>query len=225
VLLKAEALVSIGDRDEDAAEVLAELEGCAIEDPSLLCKAADLHLTLGALDAAESAYAAAVELEEDWADGYHGLGLVHEARGDKDQMITAWERTKELDSESGLPPWHMDGDEFEAVATAALAELPDKIRAYLENVPILIDDVPSSDLIREGFDPRLLGIFSGTPLPEKSSLDAQAHLDTVQLFQHNLERASMSREHLADEIRITVLHETAHFFGLDDDDLEAMGLG
>ena len=50
-------------------------------------------------------------------------------------------------------------------------------------------------------------------------------LDAIHLFQRNLEAAAGSREELEDEIRITVLHETAHFFGLEDDDLEAIGLG
>jgi predicted Zn-dependent protease with MMP-like domain len=48
---------------------------------------------------------------------------------------------------------------------------------------------------------------------------------TILLFKTNLERYAQDAEHLAEEIRITVLHETAHYFGLDDDDLEEIGLG
>jgi predicted Zn-dependent protease with MMP-like domain len=80
--------------------------------------------------------------------------------------------------------------------------------------------------VREGVDPRLLGLFSGVPLPDKTAVGPPAPvLDAIHLFQHNLERACRDREQLRAEIRITVLHETAHFFGLDDEDLEKLGLG
>jgi predicted Zn-dependent protease with MMP-like domain len=233
VLIKTESLVSLGDRDDEAREVLAELEGCAMGDPGLLCHAGDLAFALDDLGAAERAYAAALALEADWADAHHGLGMVHETRGDRARAALAWLRTRELDL-AGLAEldglavaWHLSEDEFAEVAERALAELPENARAYLENVPILIDQVPSEDLVREGTDPRLLGLFLGVPMPHKSHMDgsSQAGLDAVFLFQRNLERASRSREHLDEEIRITVLHETAHFFGLEEDDLHELGLG
>lgn len=227
VLLKAEALVSLGDRDAEAREVLAELEGCAVGDPALWCRAGDMHLTLGDLEAAERAYRAAVDEDERWADGHHGLGLVHAARGDRERRTRAWLRTRELDLAGVHMPWHMSEDEFAEVAERALAELPEEVHARLENVPVLIDQVPSKDLVRSGVDPRLLGLFTGVPYPYKSHIvDGLApHIDTVHLFQRNLERATRSREHLMEEIRITVLHETAHFFGLEDADLDKLGLG
>jgi predicted Zn-dependent protease with MMP-like domain len=115
--------------------------------------------------------------------------------------------------------------EFEAIAEAALRELPAEVRDRLANVPILVEDLPSEALIREGTDPRLLGLFSGVPLPDKTHEGQIPALDTIHLFQRNLERAARGRDHLAEEIRITVLHETAHYFGLDDDDLHRLGLG
>jgi predicted Zn-dependent protease with MMP-like domain len=89
-------------------------------------------------------------------------------------------------------------------------------------VPILIDDMPSEDIIADGFDPRLLGLFQGTPMPEDGALAPT--VTNILLFKRNLERFAEDEEHLAEEIRITVLHETAHYFGLDEDDLEALGL-
>ena len=47
---------------------------------------------------------------------------------------------------------------------------------------------------------------------------------TIHLYRSNLERTAVDREHLAAEVRITVLHETGHYFGLDEDDLERLGL-
>lgn len=225
VLIKAEALVSLGDRDEDAREVLAELEGCAIDDPMLLCRAGDLHLTVGDVPAAERAYQSAVGLDEECADGYHGLGLVYEAMGDSERQVSAWLRTRELDLTEPEPPWHLDQEEFASVAEAALAELPEEVRGFLANVPMFVEDTPSEDMVRAGLDPRLLGLFAGVPYPDKSNVAGQVpQLDAVHLFQSNLERSCMNREHLLEEIRVTVLHETAHFFGLDDHHLHDMGL-
>lgn len=229
ILLKAEALIGLGrgeGEDDEARELLGELAGCTIENPEVWCQAGDLHLALGDLDAAERSYAAAVTLDGAWADGHHGLGMVYAERGDHARMVQAWLRVRELDLADPDHALAMTVDEFEALAERALAELPENARKLLENVPVLIDDVPSEDLVREGTDPRLLGLFTGVPLPEKSTASGQVpQLDAIYLFQRNLENACHDPEHLAEEIRITVLHETAHFFGLEDDDLDQIGLG
>jgi predicted Zn-dependent protease with MMP-like domain/Flp pilus assembly protein TadD len=229
ILLKAEALIGLGEgegEDEEARDLLTELAGCTIEDPEVWCRAGDIYLALGELDQAERSYQAALGLEADWADAHHGLGLVYAERGDHDRMIRSWLKVRALDLADEPSPLHMDLDAFEKVAEAALAELPEKARTLLENVPVLIDDMPSEELIAEGTDPRLLGLFTGVPLPEKSTASNQVpQIDAIYLFQRNLENASYSPEHLAEEIRITVLHETAHFFGLEDDDLGSIGLG
>lgn len=227
VILKAEALVGLGDRDEEARELLGELEGCAVGDPSLLCHAGDMHFTLGDLDGALRAYGYAATLDPEWADAHHGIGMVHESRGDRAGAAEAWLRTLALDLDTAPEPWHMSPDEFETVAESALAELPPDAMARLENVPVFIEDAPSKELVAEGTDPRLFGLFSGIPLPAQSHIvDGQVpHIDSIHIYQRNLERSVASRQQLIDEIRITVLHETAHFFGLEDDDLDAIGLG
>jgi len=225
VLDEVEALLD-ARRDDEARRVLASLDERATGDPWLACRCGDLHLALGDTGRAERAYRHATALDPSWADPYHGLGLACQMRGDRQGMIEAWLRTRQLDLGAPPVPWHMDEAEFEEVAARALAELPDNARAHLANVPIFVEDVPSEALIRSGIDPRLLGLFSGTPLPYRSSIDGQVpELDAIYLFQANLERASGGRERLLDEIRITVLHETAHFFGLEDDDLHDIGLG
>ncbi len=229
ILLKAEALIGSehGDGAEDEArEMLEELAGCTIEDPDVWCRAGDIYLTLGELESAERAYGAALTVDDAWADAHHGLGTVHAERGDQARMAKAWLRVRALDMAAPPSPLHMELDEFERVAEAAMAELPPEARTRLENVPVLIDDMPSEELVADGADPRLLGLFVGVPLPEKSLASNQVpQIDAIYLFQRNLENACHSPEHLAEEIRITVLHETAHFFGLEDDDLGEIGLG
>ncbi|ACY16364.1 metallopeptidase family protein [Haliangium ochraceum] len=252
VVLKAEALIGMGheeapdddddddddddggdddddsssDLDAEARRLLSELASCAIDEPQVWCRAGDIYLALGDLDEAESAYKAAIAVDGDFADAFHGLGTVYAEREDFGRMVEAWLEVRRSDLASPPPLIHMDADGFQRVAEAAFAELPEEARRHLANVPILIDDAPSEELVREGIDPRLLGLFSGVPLPEKSTAAGQIpSLDGIYLFQRNLERTCHSMEHLEDEIRTTLLHETAHFFGLEDDDLELIGLG
>ena len=131
-----------------------------------------------------------------------------------------------VDLEEPPPAWALSQDEFEAIAEAALAELPERIRAHLENVPILAADYPAVEIVAEGADPRMMGFFSGVPYPEKSNIaGAVPHLDCVFLYKRSIERASRTREEVTREVRTTLLHETGHFFGLSEEELEEMGLG
>ncbi len=88
-------------------------------------------------------------------------------------------------------------------------------------MPILVDEAPSDELIADGVDPRLLGLFQGTPLPEGG--DLAPSVTAIWLFRRNLMQLSESRDDVVEEVRITVLHETAHYFGMDEADLEELG--
>ncbi len=218
----------VDDHDHDAAAraTMAEIAKLELRDPTVLTRAGQMYMALDDTSQAEACFLRAVDEDPGQGDAHHGLGLIYEDRGDREAMVRAWKDTLRLDRAAPPPPWHMTPAEFEEVAEEAMAELPDEVLVRLENVPVLIDDLPSDDLIAEGYDPRLLGLFSGVPLPEKSHVsDQRPTIDAVHLYQKNLERHSADREELADQIRITVLHETAHFFGLEDDDLEELGLG
>jgi predicted Zn-dependent protease with MMP-like domain len=140
--------------------------------------------------------------------------------------VAAWQEVRRLDlaaaSSSPDGPLTISEDDVEQIALQTLAELPPQIREKLEHVPILIDDVPSEALVADGVDPRLLGLFQGTPMPDDGALAPT--ITNILLFRTNLARACVDADHLAEEIRITVLHETAHYFGLDEADLEALGL-
>jgi predicted Zn-dependent protease with MMP-like domain/cytochrome c-type biogenesis protein CcmH/NrfG len=227
LLLRAEAELE----DEDDGERLARATMHAVDrldlgDPVLLTRAGQMYLALEDMRRAERAFLAAIDLDGSQADAHHGLGLVFEERGDHEAMVKAWLDTRRLDQAAPEPPWHLDPREFERIAEAAMEELPDEVISRLENVPVLIEDLPGEDLVAEGYDPRLLGLFSGVPLPDKSHVaGASPVIDSVHLYQRNIERHSADKDELAEEIRITVIHETAHFFGLDDDDLEDLGLG
>jgi predicted Zn-dependent protease with MMP-like domain len=220
VLLRAEALVKLGEL-ADARATLAELDTSTIDDAQLVLDLAEL--ALDAEDAAAGARWAELARRTDpsiAADALHVLGRAHELAGDRAAMIAAWRQVRTLDSAAPSGPVTISEDELERIATAALAELPDDVRARLAHVPILIADRPSEDQIADGLDPRLLGLFDGTPMA-----DALAPVvTTIHLYRANLERAAIDLDHLADEVRITVLHETGHYFGLEEEDLERLGL-
>ena len=159
----------------------------------------------------------------DEAEAHYLLGLISEERDDLAGMVDHWLEVLRLDA-CGDPPQPLLPDaEFERLAQAALDELPQELLDRLGNVPVLIEDRPSPEMVRDGVDPRLLGIFSGLAMPDESVLGSPA-AGVIQLYQRNLEGAADDEVELAEQIRITVLHETAHYFGATEDQLEAWGL-
>ena len=219
ILVRSEALIAL-DELEDARESLAELASSVIDDPVLALDLAELALAAEDPSSAGRYIEIAKADPELEADALHLLGRVHEMRDERAPMIAAWKQVRALDAKAPEPQVSISEDEVERIARAALDLLPPEVVAKLANVPILIDDIPSEGLVDDGTDPRLLGLFSGSPMA-----DGLAPVVTnIHLFKRNLERAAHDLDELAAEITITVLHETAHYFGLDEDDLVALGL-
>lgn len=224
LVLKAEAQLAAGDEDE-ARETLSELPPTPLPDATLHARAGILYLGLDDLDQAEHHLRAVLTLDANNTDALHGLGLIHEAREDSERAIEIFQKVREADLVAPPPPWGLPRERFEEVAEAAHAALPKPILRLLANVPILVDDYPSAELVAEGNDPRMLGFFAGVPFPEQPNVGGAPHLEAIHLYQRNIERDCQSADEIEDEIRITLLHETGHFFGLDEEDLERMGLG
>lgn len=104
---------------------------------------------------------------------------------------------------------------FEDQVRAALDELPPHLAAALENVAVVVEDENPDD-------PDLLGLYHGVPLIERGDM-AGMPPDTISIYRLPLEESFRDPEELRDEIRITVLHELAHYFGLDEDQLAELG--
>ena len=228
VLLKVEALLALDEDEADARarEALREVPAGPLPDPMLALRAARAYLDLEQYEPAERYYRQVIEKEPENADAWHGLGMCAEGREDDRGMVKAWLKARELDLKAEPPAWQLSEKEFEEVAAESLDELPTHIRKRLANVPILARDYPEPDIVRQGFDPRILGFFSGVPYPDKHSVSGPPpHLDCILLFKRNIERAARSKDETRQEIRITLLHETGHFFALSEEDLEEMGLG
>ncbi|NLE22684.1 MAG: tetratricopeptide repeat protein [Actinobacteria bacterium] len=160
----------------------------------------------------------------DEADARHLLGLACEEKGDRKGMVKEWLATLRLDEANDGPQPRMRRRDFERLAAEALDGLPDEILARLGNVPLFVEDRPSEALVLEGLDPRTLGLFHGIAMPDQSVLGPGPDVGVIHLFQRNLERDAPDDDELAEQIRITVLHETAHYFGAGEQDMHRFGL-
>ncbi|HWQ23926.1 MAG TPA: metallopeptidase family protein [Gaiellaceae bacterium] len=106
---------------------------------------------------------------------------------------------------------------FEEHVRAALDALPPHLTAALENVAVVVEDENPED-------PDLFGLYQGVPLPERG--DAAGLLpDKISIYRIPLEESFPDPDELEAEIRITVLHELAHYFGLDEDRIAELGYG
>ena len=104
---------------------------------------------------------------------------------------------------------------FEDHVRAALDELPPHIAEALQNIAVVVENENPED-------PDLLGLYHGVPLPERGDM-AGALPDRISIYRIPLEESFPDPDELREEIRITVLHELGHYFGLDEDRLAELG--
>jgi predicted Zn-dependent protease with MMP-like domain len=104
---------------------------------------------------------------------------------------------------------------FEEHVERALGSLPPQLRQAVRNLELSVEDVHPDD-------PDLFGLYEGVPLPERGDW-AGSLPDRIRIFRRPLVESFPDPAELEEEIRITVLHELAHYFGLDEDQLENLG--
>lgn len=221
---QARAWIALECEDE-ALDALRATQGLEVADPDALEAVGAAAHFLGAWDIAEKAYSAALRVAPFHADAHHGLGFVCIEQGKLAEAGDHWRQTLDSDRQVPRPAWHMGLDAFEIAIEHALLELPESARTLLRPVPIVVEDIPSEEEVVGGLDPRVLGIFCGPAMHERSTLDAgPSEPVVIKIYQRNLEAICENEQQLLDEIRTTLLHETAHYFGLEDDDLSEIGL-
>jgi predicted Zn-dependent protease with MMP-like domain len=112
----------------------------------------------------------------------------------------------------------MTAREFDEAVGDALDDVPAELLALLNNVVFLVEDEPPPG------DPELLGVYDGTPLTERDDGWASGALpDRITIFRGPTLRMCATREEVLDEVAVTVVHEIAHYFGIDDDRLDELG--
>jgi predicted Zn-dependent protease with MMP-like domain len=124
--------------------------------------------------------------------------------------------------------YHVSKSDFSSAVEAVIDALPEQFRQAVEEVPIEIKDRPSTKQLRRlGLkdDDLLLGLYSGVPLTARSVEDSGRVPDVIFLFQEDIEVVSDNEQELQEQIRVTLLHEIGHYYGMDEDDLEKLGYG
>ncbi len=163
--------------------------------------------------------------DPDDADIRHAAALACEELGDGEGMRRHFLQTRIIDARQdrdagvGSPA---ELDFIEQVALDAIEALPSEIRSQLQNVTIDVHLRPSLRLVSEGFDPRALGIFDVPEIVEHARL-----ADTpkrILLYAANLLCAFREPDVLAEQVKATVLHEIAHYFGFEEHEMERLGL-
>ncbi|MEE1929827.1 metallopeptidase family protein [Streptomyces sp. TRM 70351] len=117
----------------------------------------------------------------------------------------------------------MTREEFEELVAEALDRVPPELTRLMDNVAVFVEDEPPPG------EPELLGLYEGTPLTERGEWYAGALPDRISIYMGPIlrlcAREEGGRELVVEEVEITVVHEIAHHFGIDDDRLHALGYG
>ena len=125
--------------------------------------------------------------------------------------------------------YHVSKAQFDQLVEEALADLPEPFAQFLEEVPVEVRDLPTRSQVkaaqRDDRHGLLLGLYHGRPLTERSVEDSARMPDVIYVFQKNIEAVCDSEQELVEQVRVTVLHEIGHHFGMDEDDLDDVGYG
>jgi predicted Zn-dependent protease with MMP-like domain len=116
--------------------------------------------------------------------------------------------------------------DFYKLVEQALEALPPELSRLLDNVAIVVDDWPdySTPLVAGGSKETLYGLYEGVPLTERGAGYYGFLPDKITIFRGPLER-DFDTQALEEQVRITVVHEIAHYFGFDEERLEELGWG
>ena len=120
---------------------------------------------------------------------------------------------------NGLMPVEMSRERFEELVAEALDEVPAQLLGLMDNVVVLVEDDPPAN------EPDLLGLYEGYALTERGWDYAGVLPDRITIYRHTTLQTCDTEEDVVDEVAVTVVHEIAHHFGIDDQRLHALGWG
>ena len=113
----------------------------------------------------------------------------------------------------------MDRERFEELVAEALDQVPQRLMDLMDNVVVLVEDEPPAE------EPDLLGVYEGYALPSRGWDYAGVLPDRIVIYREPTLRICRSEEEVVDEVAVTVVHEIAHHFGIDDVRLHELGWG
>ncbi|MGW4632559.1 metallopeptidase family protein [Nocardia sp. NPDC004415] len=112
----------------------------------------------------------------------------------------------------------MSPERFEELVSDALDRIPPELTEAIDNVVVLVED-------RNDEEPSLLGLYHGIALTERDSFYAGSLPDTITIYREAILDICSTDDEVVEEVAITVIHEIAHYFGIDDDRLHELGWG
>jgi len=170
----------------------------------------------------------ALRIDPAQADALSTLGLALEREGRYDEADAKLREAARVDPERYPSPVRLSRAQFEGVVVRAGMVLPEEFRRCLDEVPVLVEDLPPEAILTDEappLDPELLGLFVGTARNERTfaapGLEAPAR---ILLFQRNLERFARDEAELKEEIARTLHHELAHYLGFAEEDMADLDL-
>ena len=169
-------------------------------------------------------------LEE--ADREFFIGLCHDHLGDPESADEHFAKATELDPDGNPPIPTISSEEAHELVATVLGELPENILKEMEEVPIILEDLPELAMIQESagqISPDTLGLYSGSTVANDSQggFSPQEGMPTaavIRIYRRNLERMSRNKKNLVEQVKITLLHEIGHHLGLDEEDVDRLGL-
>jgi predicted Zn-dependent protease with MMP-like domain len=117
----------------------------------------------------------------------------------------------------------MTREKFTTLVEEALTEIPRRFRAAMRNVAVVVEDEPPPHVLTEmEVEPgdTLLGLYQGTPLPERGWGYGNTLPDRISIYQRPIEDACEDEEEIRDCIAETVIHEFGHYFGMSEEEIE-----
>ena len=109
-------------------------------------------------------------------------------------------------------------ERFEQLVADALDQLPEPLAVLVDNVVVVVED-------RCDDEPELLGLYEGTPLTERETYGGMELPDRITIYRLPLCEMANDEDDIVEEVLVTVVHEVAHHFGIEDDRLHDLGWG
>jgi predicted Zn-dependent protease with MMP-like domain len=221
------ALLDLGDPD-GAFDALTDALARAPDDPALLSALGEAELERWKFEDALKTLRRAVGIAHDEPFPHRLLAETLDRMGRSKEADKHFARAQALDPELFPRPFRLNRRSFDQVVESAIAGLPAPIKDRLGDLRFEVHDYPEPihvELDDGPGSPRTLGFFHATPFPEqRSDAGLSYNPQHILLFQRNLEHVVSDRKELEEEIRTTVIHEVGHYLGLDEEELEEMGL-
>lgn len=235
-----------GLQGEDAAWAL-ELEADAFADQGELAKALAIHekaleaypedpwhragrgrclFELARFDEARPDLERAAERLPDDPSAKWWLACLRERQRRLPDADRLFAEAEALDPDRYSAPVRLPRKEFDRAVREALDSLPDEVRDALEDVAVETVDLPPDDVVREhAYD--TMGLFSGPSVAAEVEHRGEpaGEQPTITLYRRNIEKNADDAEGVAEQVRITVLHEFGHRLGFDEDGVDRLGLG